>query len=93
MGKANSLEKTDAGKGWGQEEKGVIDDKMVGWHRWLNGRELEQTQIVEDKEALHAVIHKVTKNQTGFSHWTTTVVVKASFIKVCYVDSSGLIGV
>ena len=34
----------DAGKDWGQEEKGTIEDKMVGWHHWLNGHEFEQTQ-------------------------------------------------
>ena len=27
----------DAGKDWGQEEKGMAEDKMVGWHHWLNG--------------------------------------------------------
>ena len=27
----------DAGKDWGQEEKGMTEDKMVGWHRWLSG--------------------------------------------------------
>ena len=29
----------DAGKGWGQEEKGMTEDEMVGWHHWLNGHE------------------------------------------------------
>ena len=33
----------DAGKDWGQEEKGVTEDGMVGWHHWLNGREFKQT--------------------------------------------------
>ena len=33
----------DAGKDWGQEEKGTTEDKMVGWHHWLNGEEFEQT--------------------------------------------------
>ena len=33
----------DAGKDWGQEEKGATEDKMVGWHHWLNGHEFEQT--------------------------------------------------
>ena len=33
----------DAGKDWGQEEKGVTEDKMVGWHHRLNGHEFEQT--------------------------------------------------
>ena len=32
----------DAGKDWGQE-KGVIEDEMVGWHHQLNGHEFEQT--------------------------------------------------
>ena len=27
----------DAGKDWGQEEKGMTEDKMVGWHHWLSG--------------------------------------------------------
>ena len=33
----------DAGKGWGQEEKGMTEDEMVGWHHWLNGHEFDQT--------------------------------------------------
>ena len=32
----------DAGKDWGQEEKGMTEDEMVGWHHWLNGDEFEQ---------------------------------------------------
>ena len=27
----------DTGKDWGQEEKGMTEDKMVGWHHWLSG--------------------------------------------------------
>ena len=27
----------DAGKDWGQEEKGTTEDEMAGWHHWLNG--------------------------------------------------------
>ena len=34
----------DAGKDWGQEEKGATEDEMVGWHQRLSGREFEQTQ-------------------------------------------------
>ena len=33
----------DAGKSWGQEEKVMIEDEMVGWHHWLNGHEFEKT--------------------------------------------------
>ena len=31
----------DAGRDWGQEEKGTIEDEMVGWHHRLNGHEFE----------------------------------------------------
>ena len=32
----------DAGKDWGQEEKGITEDEMVGWHHRLYGHEFEQ---------------------------------------------------
>ena len=31
----------DAGRDWGQEEKGMTEDEMAGWHHWLDGRESE----------------------------------------------------
>ena len=33
----DSLEKTDAGRDWGQEEKGTTEDEMAGWHHQLDG--------------------------------------------------------
>ena len=38
----------DAGKDWRQEEKGMTEDEMVGWHHQLNGHEFEQTPGVGD---------------------------------------------
>ena len=32
MRRVDSLEKTDAGRDWGQEEEGAIEDEMTGWH-------------------------------------------------------------
>ena len=32
MGRVDSLEKTDAGRDWGQEKKGTTEDEMAGWH-------------------------------------------------------------
>ena len=32
---------SDAGRDWGQEEKGMTEDKMAGWHHRLNGHEVE----------------------------------------------------
>ena len=37
MQRVDSLEKTDAGRGWGQEKKGTTE--MAGWHHGLDGRE------------------------------------------------------
>ena len=34
----------DAGKDWGQEEKGMTEEEMVGWYHWFNGHEFEQAQ-------------------------------------------------
>ena len=34
---------SDAGRDWGQEEKGTTEDEMAGWHHWLNGRESKWT--------------------------------------------------
>ena len=31
----------DAGRDWGQEEKGTTEDEMPGWHHRLNGHEFE----------------------------------------------------
>ena len=49
MQRVDSLEKySDAGRGWGQEEKGTTEDEMAGWHHWLNGCESEWTPGVGD---------------------------------------------
>ena len=41
MRRVDSLEKTDAGRIWRQEEKGMTEDEMAGWHHRFNGRESE----------------------------------------------------
>ena len=38
----------DAGKDWGQEEKGMTEDEIVGWHHWLNGHGFGWTPCVGD---------------------------------------------
>ena len=40
----------DAGRDWGQEEKGTTEDEMAGWHHRLDGHEFEWTQGVGDGE-------------------------------------------
>ena len=38
----------DAGRAWGQEEKGMTEDEMAGCHHWLDGHESEWTPGVGD---------------------------------------------
>ena len=38
----------DAGRDWGQEEKGTTEDEMAGWRHWLNGCKSEWTPGVGD---------------------------------------------
>ena len=55
MQRASSLEKTlMLGKTRGQEEKGMTEDEMVGWHHWLNAHESEQT--LEDSEGQGSLV-------------------------------------
>ena len=39
---------SDAGRDWGQEEKGMTEHEMAGWHHRLNGHEFEQAPGVGD---------------------------------------------
>ena len=40
MQRVDSLD-SDAGRDWGQEEKGTTEDEMAGWHHQLDGHEFE----------------------------------------------------
>ena len=40
----------DAGKDWRQEEKGITEDEMAGWHHWLDGHEFEEVLGVGDEQ-------------------------------------------
>ena len=61
----------DAGRDWGQEEKGVTEDEIVGWHHQLYSQWLSKLgEIVKDREAWCAAVHEVTKSQTQLSNWT-----------------------
>ena len=42
------MEKTDAGRDWGQEEKGMTEDEMVGWRHRLKGHGFVWTPGVGD---------------------------------------------
>ena len=61
----------DAREDWRQEEKGITEDEMVGWHHWLDGYEFEQAPGVGDGQgSLACCSHGVAKSGTWLSDWT-----------------------
>ena len=79
MQRANSLEKTDAGKDW-RQEKGATEDEMIVWY---NGYLMDMSfskfwELVKDREAWSAAVHGVSKSQTRLSNWTKYMVYNKS---------------
>ena len=62
---------SDARRDWGQEEKGMTQDEMAGWHHGLNGRESEWTLGVGDgQRGLTCCYSWDRKSRTRLSDWT-----------------------
>ena len=74
--KSRLIEKDpDTGKDWVQEDKGVTDDRMVGWHHWLKGHEFEQSSGDDEGQGSLACCSSWgPKSWTWFNDWTTTTI-------------------
>ena len=79
----------DAGKDWGQEEKGVAKDEMVRYHHRFNGHEFEQTLRDSGRQrSLMSCSPWGPKSWTRLSNWTTT---KDGIAQSPFVDGSSRI--
>ena len=66
---------SDAGRVWGQEEKGTTEDEMAGWHHWLDGRESEWTPGAGDEQGGLACCSSWGRKElymTEWLNWTET---------------------
>ena len=60
---------SDAGKDWGQAEKGMTEDEMAGWHRRLDGHEFEWTPGVGDGQGGLACCNSWGRKESDTTEW------------------------
>ena len=79
----------DAGRDWGQEEKGLTEDDMAGWHHWLDGREFEWTPGVGDGQGGLACCNSLGLKESDTTerlNWTELKVHMSYFLSwKCYI--------
>ena len=75
---------SDAGRAWGQEEKGMAEDEMAGWHHWLDGREFEWTPGVGDGQGGLACCNSWGRNESDTTEWLTSLL-KTQSLKILQV--------
>ena len=59
----------DAGKDWRQEEKGMTEVEMAGWHHWLDGHEFEQAPGVGDGQGSLECCSPWSRKEVDVTEW------------------------
>jgi len=63
----------DAGKDWGQKEKGATEDEMVGWHHWLDGHGFLWTPGVGDWRGGLVCCGLLSHRESDTTEWVTAL--------------------
>ena len=80
----------DAGKDWRQEEKGMTEDEMVGWHHWLDGHELEQAPGVGDGQGGLVCCSPWGRKESDMTEWLKWTDWNRFYMSICPVIQSEL---
>ena len=59
----------DAGRDWGQEEKGTTEDEMAGWYHWLDGHEFESIPGVGDGQGGLVCCNSWGRKESDTTEW------------------------
>ena len=70
----------DAGRDWGQGEKGTTEDEMAGWHHWLDGLESEWTPGVGDGQGGLACCDSWGRKESDTTEWLNWTELKGMFV-------------
>ena len=83
---------SDAGRDWGQEEKGTTEDEMAGWHHWLDGHESGWTPGVSDGQGGLACCDSWGRKELDTTEWLIwsdliQIIVKVIYLNDYYVNN------
>ena len=73
----------DAGRDWGQEEKGMTEDEMAGWHHQLDGREFEWILGVDDGQGGLACCNSWGHKESDTTEWLNWTKLNWMVYSVC----------
>ena len=80
----------DAGRDWGQEEKGMTENEVVGWHHWLDGHEFEQTPGVGDGQGGLACCNSWGRKESDTTEQLNGLTDWLHFDIMCDIKSNGV---
>ena len=82
---------SDAGRHWGQEEKGTTEDEMAGWHHQLDGHEFGWTSGVDDGQGGLACCNSWSLKESDMTEWLNWTELNWTQLNVsCLRTASGL---